>query len=292
MALTGVIAIMVFGAFITVIAEAVILSNLFSGTHTSQATARETNMIQAINKFESAKRSLSQALKYSFYQASNDVLLNGGYTDISLADSYSCIPYYKIYSAEEIPEFDSNVEDMTVFYFSEYSDALEDEEISIPEYTIQIGSRVEAEPKEPLMLLREDKLKIWDSSILTVRPDSRYQKIRSIAEGIVSNNYIDLAVYDSVDYASFKTRLEKVEEDIEEDFSISHMTLKLSSENLGIDETNFVARVLVGLESEDTYPVYNFDLGSNERAPLTLKYYLLVSKNPESEITPPMNSCR
>ncbi|OGI15985.1 hypothetical protein A3K63_01380 [Candidatus Micrarchaeota archaeon RBG_16_49_10] len=172
----GVIGILIFTIFVVVVIEAATIQYLLSTSYSSKATARETNIIQGINKFELNHRYLEQALKYSFYQAFRDISQDSSYLKYSVADSLYCIPYFKIYDETTITDFNSKIEESTEQYFKKYTDEIKDDETIIPDYDVAIslsGSDivVEARPDGKLQLYREGKLEISDDKPIKVLID-------------------------------------------------------------------------------------------------------------------------
>jgi len=93
-------------------------------------------VINAINKMEFAKKALQQAVSYSFYKSSLDVLTKGGFCayDESLCDegckipksvpTLKCKPWWRIYGSEPAPnpnEFVSYLVNRTSAIYDDYS---------------------------------------------------------------------------------------------------------------------------------------------------------------------------
>lgn len=291
------IAIIIFVVFMLLIAEVAFFQRLFTREQSTKITARETNIIQGINKFEMVLRSLEQSFEYSFYQASSEVLKNGGHTDISEVDSLNCIPYLEVYGDYTSPDFIGNAEDLTEKYLREYSYELMDDDISIPEFEVDIiedslYTRFSAAPDGEVQLIREGKLEISDDSVISIR-DTYFFQIQNFGTKVIEEGYIGEILRSSIDYSDFENRLSEKEAEIESDENLPlyPIELSLTSDNLISNHTHFVARVLVEISNQREFPVYNYRTNSNEMEPMELKYYIVVSKVPENEVGVPKDQC-
>lgn len=87
----GQIPIIVVGLVASLAIWGVIVANLFGEFSTIQGTYVDTSIVSAINSISFARRSLDQALVYSFYQSAYEIAKNGGYkldaTNLKTIDS-------------------------------------------------------------------------------------------------------------------------------------------------------------------------------------------------------------
>src|SRR3989304_9317513 len=113
--------------------EGVILTDLLGKTDNIVRAARETEIIRLINEMEFAKRYLSQALSYAYYQAAYELAKNCGYTDLGTANSHNCIAYWREYDTASVPNYEDNFRELFVLYFNKYGTALKSE-VKVPVY--------------------------------------------------------------------------------------------------------------------------------------------------------------
>jgi hypothetical protein len=97
-----------------------------------QRTAKETEIINAINKMEFLKRNLINALDYSFYQAVYSSARKGGYVSLK-EKTFNCIPYWREYEKTNYPRFKKNVQKLLLRIFNLYASRLADE-INVPTF--------------------------------------------------------------------------------------------------------------------------------------------------------------
>lgn len=126
--------------------EGIIVTNFVAKSETVIRTVRETAILEAANAMEFLKRSLQQAVKYTFYQTSYDVAKKGGYAYFENTNSWCFergIPYWRNYSRtfQDSESVKRNFTDSAVEIFDCYSEKyteqyLEDIDISleVPDY--------------------------------------------------------------------------------------------------------------------------------------------------------------
>jgi len=102
------------GAMVT---EGVYLNNLFKGMEVIKRSARETVVVSAANTVEFRKRTLQNAVAYSFQTAANEVLAAGGFCSHAAGASqcgsacqvpaavptFECAPWWKVYGSVYAP---------------------------------------------------------------------------------------------------------------------------------------------------------------------------------------------
>lgn len=106
------IAIVVIGALVV---EAVILTNFIVQTQFLQRTARETEIIRAVNTLEFTKKSLQQAFKYSVIQTISD--------------------------AEKSGSSSSDIKNSVSEIFNNYCEKLKSKNILIPTYAVSVNKQ-------------------------------------------------------------------------------------------------------------------------------------------------------
>jgi hypothetical protein len=286
------IGLLVFLIFMVFILEAGLSIFLLNRTNYSRASAMETNIIQGIDDFTLKRRYLEQAMEYSVYQASYEVFQNGGYSNISDADSFDCLPYLEVYGTENTPDIYGNIAVLATNYFNEYSIEISDDETAVPDYEIFLVNgmpNILARTDGKLEMVKEGKMKVSDDSeIRIVTPTVLF----GIEDNIhTSNAHVSELVSDSVDYAHFEEQLADYSDNLNSGMAEPSETTIFSSEMISGDGTTFSARVLVDIKSVKEYPVYNRESEANEMLPLEFRYYILVSNDPSLEIGPETNIC-
>jgi len=111
------VALVIFASVI--VFEGVIVTNFIKDKQIIQRTARELAVINAVNTIEFTKKALQQAVSYSFYKSSYDVLARGGFcaydenpceedckilNDVPTLD---CEPWWRVYGSTHAPSTDS-----------------------------------------------------------------------------------------------------------------------------------------------------------------------------------------
>lgn len=134
--------------------EGIFLVNFVEKTGDTIRVVRETEIITAINGMEAVKRGLTDAIAYSTYKASKDVLDTGGFCvyDNLESDSayceeeckieksvptYECVPWWRIYSETYAPDtwvFKRYLENRIAQKFNEYANSFAFDGVETPEY--------------------------------------------------------------------------------------------------------------------------------------------------------------
>ncbi len=151
----GPIAVGMFIMIALLLLEGIGLQLFISQGETYTRTIRETNIIQGINQVELIKRSLSQALEYSFHQASYLIGKRGGYSNLNGVDSLDCIPYWRVYGIESYPGL-SGLGQTTLKIMNRYANGLNGE-VYTPQYD-RVGVKKETEDIVTINALATDKL--------------------------------------------------------------------------------------------------------------------------------------
>ena len=197
----GPFSIIVIGIIGSLVISGTYLFAFYGRSTVSKRAMIEVNVIDAINKIELKKISLSKALKYSFYQVSYILSKFGGYSDLSdqsIVKSYECIPYWREYPVLSYPGF-SYIEETTAQFLSTYSKSMNDES-SNPIYESVAVKKNKFDQTEVFasgqdITVDRDKIDVKVSSFLNQTLDDRIAKMYSDAERIfIINDGIKTAV--------------------------------------------------------------------------------------------------
>lgn len=98
-------------------------------------SVRERAILDSISKFEFAKRFQSQALTFSFYKTYELLGGRGGYYQFPEGlKSKDCIPYWKIYSEEYVPDIREEISKSVLSIFNQYMQLNFEENLQLPTY--------------------------------------------------------------------------------------------------------------------------------------------------------------
>ena len=197
----GPFSIIVIGIIGSLVISGTYLFAFYGRSTVSKRAMIEVNVIDAINKIELKKISLSKALKYSFYQVSYILSKFGGYSDLSdqsIVKSYECIPYWREYPVLSYPGF-SYIEETTAQFLSTYSKNMNDES-SNPIYdSVAVRKnkfdQTEVSASDQDIIIDRDKIDVEVSTFLNQTLDDRIAKMYFDAERIfIINDGIKTAV--------------------------------------------------------------------------------------------------
>jgi hypothetical protein len=127
------IALVVIAALLST--EGIAVTNFFADSEVIKRSARETSIIDAVDTVEFSKKYIDNAVSYSFYKASYDVLQMGGFCRSDLdctgtcqipvdVPTKDCIPWWLIYGDTYAPTadiFEDYLINKTLSLFSDYS---------------------------------------------------------------------------------------------------------------------------------------------------------------------------
>ena len=153
----GAITMFLFIIGVLLFAEGMFLTNAIHRMGVTRREVKELIIIKATNFMEDVKRGLEDAVEYSVYKASNDVLLGGGFCEHDLDQSsdiycyeeckipydtptFECVPWWRIYDDTHEPTsllFREYVTNRTFQRFEEYARAyrrVSDWELNTPSY--------------------------------------------------------------------------------------------------------------------------------------------------------------
>jgi len=254
----GPFALLFIGLFGTLIISGLAFIALYNRTSVSKRAMIEINVIDGINKLELTKIALGQSLGYSFYQSSYLLSTQGGYYDLTEVDSYNCIPYWRVYIHASSPDYENNLEKLTLGIFNDYCVSLNDD-TQVPDYnSISIekfsgGSKVRVSSDKDLEIDRP-KFRVSEDSVFTL-------------EGLERELNNELVGYS-------------------EDSIIIKLT---PGGNLGSDDSNYAIKVLVEIiDISDKYLVYDYYSKKTELKNIGLRFYVLTGNY---QVDPETNYC-
>src|SRR3990170_1005459 len=131
----GPLAIALIGIVVAIAVEGVYLANFVIRSEFSTRVAGETLIVQSINELEFVKRALPPAATYSYYQASYYTASRGGYDSLDV-QSYSCIPYWRVYTETDYPDYRTRLSSSLLSIFSEYLRQFD--KVTFPSFTAEI----------------------------------------------------------------------------------------------------------------------------------------------------------
>jgi len=274
---------------VIVVTEGVILANYLVRSENIVRAIREEEIIKAINTVEFAKRGISQAVLYSFNQAAYDIGSRGGYFNIPSGISLNCVPYWKIFSASNIPsDFESELKQNVLKILNSYGDSLD---IDVPKY-----EDVQFDKDNNLMNLTSsgklaydgDYYKISDSANFVQDVDMKVFKMFDVAKEVEEE--LNSGISDKQYYSDALNTILSIESSVGKKYSADGIEIFIQpSDNLGDSENHFAIRILVAIkDTSHKQLVYDYSGKSLQMNNLQFRYYMLVGN---SQITPETNSC-
>jgi hypothetical protein len=275
-----------------VVTEGVIITNYLVRSENIVRAIREEEIIRVINLMEFAKRGLNQAAVYSFNQAAYDIGSRGGYFDLSQGNSLNCIPYWKIFSANNIPsDLESQLSNNILKILNSYGNSLG---VDIPAY-----STIKFDKENNLMTLTSNwKLQyseagfngflIKDSANFVQSSDMKIFKMFDAAKEV--ENDLEPSVSSASSYSNALDGIVSVANSAGKKYSADGIEVIIQpSENLGSSENNFAIRILVSLvDTSGKKFVYDFAQKNSQMSDIQFRYYLLLGNY---QVTPETNAC-
>lgn len=267
---------------ITAAIEATVLTNFLYRSESVIRAEKETTIIKAINIVEFAKRSVSQALAYSFNQGAYDVASRGGYFNLTDVHSLSCVPYWREYSEEKYPDFEENLKNSTLGVFDTYKAFLNSINVNVPKYeevyinrnddeslTVSVSSSENLNYKSPAF-------EINDVSDAKADVKMKLFKLFDVGKEVSTQVANELDAADS--YSNAVDKLKDLEDSLNSVYEKDGMEVSLEpSRNLG--SSSFAIRVLVNITDKTSKPiVYDFNEGSVKERNVQLNFYVLSGK--------------
>lgn len=271
-----------------VVVEGVILTNYLIRSENIVRALREEQIIQAVNNVEFAKRGLSQAVLYSFNQASYDIGKRGGYFNMPLGDSLDCIPYWKTFNSTNIPNFKSELQQNLLKVFNVYGTSLG---VDVPQYDnvqFDITNNVMNLTSSGMLTDQEDFFTIKDSANFVQNANMSIFKLYAAAADI--ENQLDSKVSSSTSYSNALDNVISVSNSMGQKYSSQGFQVTISpSQDLGNGGKNFAIRVLVSVtDTTQKSLVYDFAGKTLTMRNLEFRYYMLFGNSP---IQPQVNEC-
>ena len=174
---------------------------------------REANIIESINRMELVKRFQDQALIFSLYRSYDFLGERGGFFNLTQVKSLDCIPYWKIYNQEELPDLKKNLKEASKTFFNEYMKAIEQEiaGLDIPEYTTaeinNVNDEIEIKMKATKeLVMKFSNLEIKDEANLkTTVQSALFKEFETSKEKIIDTNIVKDTVLDAINSLNFKS---------------------------------------------------------------------------------------
>jgi len=294
----GPFALLFIGLFGTLIISGLAFIALYNRTSVSKRAMIEINVIDGINKLELTKIALGQSLGYSFYQSSYLLSTQGGYFDLTEVDSYNCIPYWRVYNHASSPDYENNLEKLTLGIFNDYCVSL-NSETQVPDYnSVSIekfsgGSKVRVSSDKDLEIDRP-KFRVSEDSVFTLEDKLKILRLFEIGKG----NFIDVdsigdQIKSSSTYGDAVQKISSLERELNNElvgYSEDSIIIKLTpGGNLGSDDSNYAIKVLVEIiDISDKYLVYDYYSKKTELKNIGLRFYVLTGNY---QVDPETNYC-
>jgi hypothetical protein len=291
----GVIPFLAIGIVIiaTILLESTILVNTIGRSENVIRADKETKIIKAINIVEFVKKSVSQALVYSFNQATYDTSSRGGYSNLTGVRSLSCIPYWREYSEENYPDVEESLKKSTFEVFDSYRSLFNSVNVNVPKYEDMKIKRNDDESLNVKVSSPEDfryeslAFEITDLSDYTINVKIRLLKLFDVGKEVVKKVADELESDSSYDNAVEK--LKDLEDDSNSVYNSDEIEISLEpSGNLG--SSSFAIRALVKLTDKSSKAIaYDFSEKTVSERNVQLKFYVLSGKE---KVQAEVNECK
>lgn len=284
----GPILIFFIAAAAIIVVEGVILTNYLIRAESIVRALKEEQIIQSVNNVEFAKRGLSQAVLYSFNQASYDLGKRGGYFNMPLGNSLDCIPYWKTFNSTNIPNFKSEFQKNLLKIFNVYGTSLG---VDIPQYDnvqFDITNNVMNLTASGMLTDQEDFFTIKDSANFVQSANMNIFKLYAAAEDI--ENQLDSKVSASTSYSNSLDNIVSTSNSLGQKYSSQGFQVTIDpSQNLDSGGKNFAIRVLVSVtDTSQKNLVYDFAEKNLQTKNLEFRYYMVFGNSP---VQPQTNEC-
>jgi hypothetical protein len=267
-----------------------ILAVVIGRTEINVRALVEKEILSAINRMEFTKREIPVAIRYSFYQASFDLANRGGYE--TFGTSYNCIPYWKVFSQNNIPNFETNFKNVFLKIFSKYTSDLSDYTLSFPKFQVNFdkdSGKLDVFSSDNILIQNPNFYVLKEKASFTQTVDPQIFIMFDIGKEITERLSHEISSSSSYSDALQKTLT------VQDEFNTKYVgqyTIILQPENnLASNENNFAFRtlVLITSSSNDKYPVFDFSQNKNIYANFKLAFYLLDGK--DTSVEPQTNAC-
>jgi hypothetical protein len=267
-----------------------ILAVVIGRTEINVRALVEKEILSAINRMEFTKREIPIAIKYSFYQASFDLANRGGYE--TFETSYNCIPYWKVFSQNNIPYFETNFKSVFLKIFSKYTSDLSDYTLSFPKFQVnvdKVSGKLDVFSSDNIVIQNPNFYTLKENALFTENIDTRIFVMFDIG-----NQFVEKMSQEISSSSSYEEALKKVvamQDDFNSKYSGEYTIIAQPENNLASDANNFAFRTLVLItdNSDNKYPIFDFSQSKNVYANFKLNFYVLDGK--DSSIQPITNVC-
>lgn len=274
--------VILLAVIITAVIEATVLTNFMYRSESVIRAEKETTIIKAINIVEFAKRSVSQALAYSFNQAAYDVASRGGYFNLTNVHSLSCVPYWREYSEEKYPDFEENLKNSTLSVFDTYRAFLNSINVNVPKYeevyinrndddtlTVSVSSSGNLNYKSSAFEIND----VSDS-----KADAKIKLFKLFDVGKEVSTQVANELDAATSYSDAVDKLKDLEDGLNSVYKKDEIEVSLEpSRNLG--SSSFAIRVLVKITDKSSELVFfDFKEGNVKERNAQLNFYALSGK--------------
>jgi len=267
-----------------------ILVLLIGTTEISVRILVEKEILAAINRMEFLKREIPVAIQYSFYQASYDLTSRGGYTTFST--SYNCIPYWKVFSQNNIPDAEANMQNVFLKIFSRYTTELGDVTTTFPKFQVTFDKDA-----GNMKVFSSDKIVMQNPDVYLLKEDATFEQRFDTKVFVMFDAAKDFAekisqeISSSSSYSDAVKRIGDAQTEFNSKYQNQFLFVVSTDNNLGKDENNFAFRtsVIVVDTSDNNYPVYDFSQSKNVYSNLKLNFYIFDGK--DNSVQPQINPC-
>lgn len=253
-----------------------------SQTNYVKATARELEVLKAINVVELTKRNLNQAGTYSINQAFYNIAQKGGFSKFDNLASFNCIPYWSVYNSDFSPKsFEGNLKEEILKIIKLYSSKLSDSELQAPEFDTIDFEKKDSSLAITISSKRDIKyetnlVKVEEKSKFIFEKNSKIFRLFEIANEI-KKNIVDI-VNSANNYQDLQAKLQDTSGSLTSDYSADDVQINLQPEKIGAEEESFIARVLVSISDKSENLVYDYFEKTTNTRPLNFKFFVIGGK--------------
>lgn len=250
--------------------------NMFIGTTVIiRETIKEKTVLNAVNKMESIKIGVEHALYYSFSQGAYEVLLTGGYDDLSTLRKEDDTPYWRVYDKTYYPaDYLENIASRVDSIFEEYRKASVD--VFIPDGEIEMthipnGLLINFH-STGLLKYETEFVRLYDNPNTTlILKDSIKTMFERSREMFIDQDSIRDKIVEACQVACTVENIRQELKSLEQTYD--GIEIQLDVKNIITDGMDGAALVLVIVrDKENEYPVYDY---LSHYTNLELRFYVL-----------------
>ncbi|MEM7825201.1 MAG: hypothetical protein QXO27_04485 [Candidatus Aenigmatarchaeota archaeon] len=193
----SIVLMVLLGVLSVITAEGVYIFATISNIESVRRSVTEIGITTFINQVEFVKKSLNQALDYSFYQAIYNILKYGGYYSLSdIPPGYSKhtgdnLPCWRVYASTYIPDTTVNLNNAGLNIFNQYIVKIQEKtDVQIPTYkttTNVFDTYITVSATSPNdLLLEKPNVTISDNADITRTIQTNFGKIVNLGR----NNFV------------------------------------------------------------------------------------------------------